>query len=197
MFNMNKDSYAEKPLIMIVDDNSQNIKVLGSILEGNGYDTAVFLNGESAIEFAKTEDPSLILLDIMMPGMDGFEVCEELKRNMGTTSIPIIFITAKAETEDIVKGFDLGAVDYITKPFNSSELLARVRTHVEMKILKGLIPICSKCKNIRDDKDHWTNVERYIQENSQALFSHSLCPNCTEDLYGDMEWYKRKKRKEG
>ena len=195
MFNMNKDSYAEKPLIMIVDDNSQNIKVLGNILEGNGYDTAVFLNGESAIEFAKTEDPSLILLDIMMPEMDGFEVCEELKRNMATASIPIIFITAKAETEDIVKGFDLGAVDYITKPFNSSELLARVKTHVEMKILKGLIPICSKCKNIRDDKDHWTNVERYIQENSQALFSHSLCPSCTEELYGEMEWYKKKKNK--
>ncbi len=195
MFDLNKKSFNERPLIMIIDDNNENIQVLGNILEQNGYDTAVFLDGKSAIKFASTENPSLILLDIMMPEMDGYEVCKKLKSNMATMSIPIIFITAKVESEDIIKGFDLGAVDYITKPFNSRELLARVKTHVEMKILRGLIPICSKCKNIRDDKDHWTNVEKYIQENSQALFSHSLCPTCTEDLYGDMEWYKRKKGK--
>jgi len=195
MFDFNKKKFNEKPLIMIIDDNNENIQVLGNILEQNGYDTAVFLDGKSAIKFTSTENPSLILLDIMMPEMDGYEVCKKLKSNMATMSIPIIFITAKVESEDIVKGFDLGAVDYITKPFNSRELLARVKTHVEMKILRGLIPICSKCKNIRDDKDHWTNVEKYIQENSQALFSHSLCPTCTEDLYGDMEWYKRKKGK--
>ena len=195
MFNIDNMKNTEKPLIMIVDDNPQNIKILGNVLDENGYDTAVFLNGKSAIEFAKTEDPDLILLDIMMPDMDGYEVCEKLKKDMGTQTIPIIFITAKTETDDIVKAFDLGAVDYITKPFNSRELIARVKTHIEMKILRGLIPICSKCKNIRDDKDHWTNVEKYIQENSQAFFSHSLCPDCTEELYGEMEWYKRKYKK--
>jgi len=128
----------ESPLILMVDDNLANLQVLVALLEKK-YKTAIAKDGFKALEFAKKKRPDLILLDIMMPDMDGFEVCAKLKESPETRDIPIIFLTAKVETEDVVKGFDLGAVDYVTKPFRRKELLARVKTHVKLKRAEDLL----------------------------------------------------------
>lgn len=183
-----------KKLVLIVDDNSENRKVLGSLLVEHGYDVGIAVDGPKALEFLKNEQPDLILLDVMMPGMDGFEVCEKLKSNLKTKSIPVIFLTAKTNTEDIVKGFKVGGVDYVPKPFNSEELMARVDTHMEMKVLRGLLPICSSCRSIRNDEGYWQSIEEYIEDHSSALFSHGLCEKCEDELYGEQEWYKKGKR---
>ncbi|MCP4350306.1 MAG: response regulator [Desulfobacterales bacterium] len=181
----------EKPLILIVDDNPQNLQFLGSLLADKGYEPAVALNGVKALDFIDRKKPDLILLDIMMPEMDGYEVCRRLKANIYTKHVPVIFLTAKTGTDDIIKGFEAGGVDYVTKPFNQAELLARIKTHVEMKILKGLIPICSHCKKVRDDEGYWRQIEGYIRKHSGSEFSHGICPICADELYGDQEWYKK------
>ncbi len=122
--------------ILIVDDNPRNIQVVGNLLSQEGYPTAFAVNGEQALEQAGADHFDLILLDVMMPGMDGFAVCEHLKKDEKTREIPIIFLTAKTDTESIVKGFDVGAFDYVTKPFIGRELLARVRSRLREKVLQ-------------------------------------------------------------
>jgi DNA-binding response OmpR family regulator len=122
--------------ILIVDDTLQNIQVLGTVLREQQYQINVAQNGLQALELVAKVIPDLILLDIMMPELDGFATCERLKADEKTRDIPIIFLTAKTETDDIVRGFELGAVDYVTKPFNPTELLARVRTHLTMQRLR-------------------------------------------------------------
>lgn len=126
----------KKPLVLIVDDVPKNLQVLGNILSIEEYRIAVATSGKQALERINKNKPDLILLDIMMPEMNGFEVCEKLKKEPYTRDISIIFLTAKTDTEDLVKGFKCGAVDYVTKPFNSIELLARVRTHIELQVAK-------------------------------------------------------------
>ncbi len=121
------------PIILIVDDEPQNQKVLASTLKKGDYRLILADNGQQALDLLKTKKPDLILLDIMMPGIDGFEVCEKIKQNVATKDIPVIFLTAHTETEKVVKGFQLGAVDYITKPFKSEELITRVKTHLKLK----------------------------------------------------------------
>lgn len=125
--------------ILIVDDNKKNLQVLGSVLHENQYRVAMAKDGPSALRLVKKKNPDLIILDIMMPDMDGFEVCERLKEDPETKGIPIIFLTAKTELEDIVQGFTLGGVDYITKPFKREELLVRVQNHVELVNSKKII----------------------------------------------------------
>jgi signal transduction histidine kinase len=130
---MNGDISREKPLILIVDDNPANITLISSHIKKQGYEYNIATNGSRALELAEEFIPDLILLDVMMPGMSGFEVIEKLKENEKTRMIPVIFLTAATGQEDMVKGFHLGAVDYITKPFNASELYARVRTHLQLQ----------------------------------------------------------------
>ncbi|MFT5366043.1 MAG: DNA-binding response OmpR family regulator [Candidatus Latescibacterota bacterium] len=122
--------------ILIVDDTVKNIQVLGTILKQEGYQLNVAQNGKQALDVVGKIKPDLILLDVMMPEMDGFEACTHLKANPETADIPVIFLTAKIETEDIIKGFDLGAIDYVTKPFNPTELLKRVDTHLSLYHLR-------------------------------------------------------------
>ncbi|MGR3179556.1 MAG: response regulator [Candidatus Anammoxibacter sp.] len=122
----------EKQTVLVVDDSEPNIFVLEGALE-DIYNVIVSKDGESAIRSVKENHPDLILLDIMMPGMDGLEVCARLKKDEPTKDIPIIFITSKTENEDIVNGFKLGAVDYITKPFEPVEVKARVETHLALQ----------------------------------------------------------------
>lgn len=127
-----QDNSQHKNSILIVDDKPQNIQLIGTLLR-NKYNLYVADNGEKAIKIAMDKKPDLILLDIMMPGLSGFEVCRILKSNIDTTEIPVIFLTAKNESEDIVTGFSLGAVDYITKPFKKEEVLVRISTHIKLK----------------------------------------------------------------
>jgi two-component system, sensor histidine kinase and response regulator len=130
---MNDVIEREIPHILIVDDNPANITLISSHIKKQGYEYSVATNGSRALELAEELLPDLILLDVMMPGMSGFEVIEKLKENEKTKIIPVIFLTAATGQEDMVKGFHLGAVDYITKPFNASELYARVRTHLQLQ----------------------------------------------------------------
>ena len=124
------------PRILIVDDNIENLKVVGNILQSEQFDIAVSLNGESAINVLLNNDIDLILMDIMMPEMDGFETCRRIKRIETLKEIPLIFLTAKTQTNDILEAFEVGGVDYIFKPFNRLELLARVNTHLELFLSK-------------------------------------------------------------
>lgn len=123
-------------LILVVDDTPENVKVLGEILRDAGYGINVAMNGEQALASVSRVKPDLVLLDIMMPVMDGYEVCRRLNQNPSTKDIPVIFLSAKTETDSLVKGFDLGAVDYVTKPFQSAELLKRVDTHMTIARLR-------------------------------------------------------------
>lgn len=146
-----------KPLILIVDDVSRNLKLLASILYEKEYEIAMADSGKEALRILEEISPDLILLDIMMPGMDGYEVCGELKKNERTASIPVIFLTAKHENENIIKGFECGAADYVTKPFNSKELLSRVKTHIKLKIKSENL----KCLN--------EDLERIVKERTLEL----------------------------
>ena len=122
--------------ILVVDDTPANIQMLSSTLKDKGYQISVATNGRQALEVVARLRPHLILLDVMMPEMDGFETCRRLKESAATNDIPVIFLTARTETTDIVKGFEVGAVDYVAKPFNAHELLARVNTHLTMVQLR-------------------------------------------------------------
>jgi DNA-binding response OmpR family regulator len=183
----------EGDLVLIVDDNPANVQVLGGILKEAGYLVSVVRSGAQALSWVEQGVPDLVLLDVMMPGMDGYETCRRLKVMDKMKPIPIIFLTARAETEDVVLGFEVGGVDYVTKPFQAAELLARIRTHLELKrareeiaTLRGFIPICASCKSIRDDAGLWEQVESYIARHSEAVFSHSICPDCMEKLYPEL-----------
>lgn len=122
-------------LVLVVDDTPANLEVVEAILSDTGFEVAIATDGERAIKQATISQPDLILLDVMMPIMDGFETCRCLKRSPATSEIPVIFMTALSDTTDKVKGFNLGAVDYITKPFQEAELLARVTTHLKLRNL--------------------------------------------------------------
>lgn len=125
--------------ILIVDDTIKNLQVLGTILEKKGYQINVAQNGTQALEITQKVQPDLVLLDVMMPDLNGFEVCQQLKADESVAHIPIVFLTARTETEDLVKGFNMGAVDYVTKPFNATELLVRVRTHLSIHMLQSAL----------------------------------------------------------
>lgn len=122
-------------LVLVVDDTPINLSIISHSLKKAGFQVAVETDGESAIELVEYNPPDLILLDVKMPILDGFETCSRLKLNPKTKDIPIIFMTALAESEDKIKGFSLGAVDYITKPFQPEEVIARVKTHLKIRKL--------------------------------------------------------------
>ena len=117
--------------ILIVDDNPVNIDFLVELLKE--YDARTVIDGRSALAAVKEEKPDVILLDILMPGMDGFEVCKKLKESPKTEDIPVIFLSASHETESIVKAFEVGGVDYISKPYKTQEVLIRIQTHLKLK----------------------------------------------------------------
>jgi signal transduction histidine kinase len=124
---------AKPPKILIVDDTQLNIEKLKDLLAPNNYQIECANDGRKALKLALNEEYDLMLLDIIMPGMDGFEVCKRMKQNHHTAQIPVIFLTGQTEPESIRKGFEAGAVDYVAKPFNKNELLARVKNHIELK----------------------------------------------------------------
>ncbi len=122
-----------RPKILVADDIKQNVKLLRVILVNSDYDVIEAYDGEEVLEKAKTENPDLILLDIMMPKLTGYEVCQQLRKNRITKNIPIVMITALHEMDDRIKGIEAGADDFISKPFNKAELLARVKSLLSMR----------------------------------------------------------------
>jgi two-component system, NtrC family, sensor kinase len=130
---MSVDVLAQENTILVVDDTPTNLQVLFDLLSDQGYRVAIAKNGETALQRLQTSQPNLILLDVMMPGIDGFETCQRLKSEPTTRDIPVVFMTALSDSVDKVKGLSLGAVDYITKPIQHEEVLARIRVHLQLR----------------------------------------------------------------
>ncbi|MCH8567009.1 MAG: hybrid sensor histidine kinase/response regulator [Balneolales bacterium] len=138
--------------ILAVDDVPKNLQLIGTILSNNQFETAFATSGQAALRLVERRKPDLILLDVMMPGMDGYEVCSILKNREETASIPIIFVTGRSETSDMIKGFEIGGSDYVTKPFQQAELLARIRTHIRLKEQRELL------QELNQKKDHFFSL---------------------------------------
>lgn len=188
--------------ILIAEDDPVSRRLLEATLVKWGYEVVVTRDGEEAqTALNQPEAPRLAILDWMMPKMDGIAVCESVRKNPLSQATYIILLTALSEKENIVKGLDAGADDYLTKPFNHQELNARVRVGFrilelqenlayriqeledalkQVRQLQGMLPICSYCKKVRDDKNYWQQVEVYVSDHSEAIFSHSICPACEE-----------------
>ena len=141
-----------KSRILVVDDITKNLQVVGTVLRNQGYEVMPAASGAEALKCVRAQLPDLILLDLMMPEMDGLEVCRRLKSDAGTRQIPVVFLTASNEMEHLVQGFEAGAVDYVTKPFNPPELLARVRTHLELKHAR------QRLREMNDEKNEFMGI---------------------------------------
>ncbi len=190
---------------MIAEDDSVSRKLLNAHLTKWGYDVIEACDGREALKILKLPDPPrMAILDWMMPEIDGAELCQIIRRQDDGEYTYIILLTAKKLKEEIVRGLDFGADDYITKPFDPNELKSRVKSGIRIldlerqlsgkirelrealdhvKRLQGLLPICMYCKKIRDDNDTWRNIEIYIEEHSEALFTHSICQECKREHY--------------
>lgn len=152
--------------ILVVDDTPVNLEVMTDILSAAGYRVSVAISGENALRQLTFEVPDLILLDIKMPGLDGYEICKKVKANPATANTPIIFITALSDTDSMVQGFSLGAVDYVSKPFQEAELLARVKTHLQLRHANQLYEL-EKTKNEQlNQLNHQLLVTQYSMDNA-------------------------------
>jgi len=186
--------------ILIVDDNPKNLQILGNHLQTEGFHIEFALNGITALEWIKNTEFDLILLDINMPELDGYETCRAIKSNPLKHNIPIIFLTANNDAESIVNAFDLGAVDYITKPFNQQELIARVRTQIDIKnskaeIARNLFEIQSKNKQITDSIKYASIIQTAILkefQNGAEFFHEHFILNLPKDIVsGDFSWFSK------
>lgn len=165
--------------ILIVDDVIQNVQLLSNLLFEKGISILIANNGRQALKIAAKKIPDLILLDISMPDMNGYQVCETLKQDKDLKNIPIIFLTAKVQTEDITRGFNAGAVDYVSKPFNTAELLTRIFTHLELKRSRDLIQAKNNELNNKNSELKTINATRdkifsIIAHDLRAPFSNLL-----------------------
>lgn len=194
--------------ILIAEDEPGSRRLLEASLIRWGHEVLVTSNGEQAWEAAQRPDaPPLLILDWLMPGMDGVDVCRRVRARNERQLSYIILLTSRGSKEDLVKGLEAGADDYVTKPFDAQELRARV--HVGSRViqlqstlaqrveeleaalsrekhLQRLLPICCYCKKIRDDSNYWHQVESYVSRFANVNFSHSVCPECTEQFRKDM-----------
>jgi len=198
--------------VLVVDDSPTDLRYIGRLLEAPDRHILTASSGEEALKILRGVEFALVILDVHMEGMDGFETAESMRDDERTQDIPIIFVTATGlEEETVFQGYDAGAVDYLFKPVEPNLLRSKVnifcqlsaqrlliqdqlkeiqakndvlrRQLEEIKTLRGLVPICAKCKSVRDDSGFWQCIENYISEHSEAEFSHSLCPDCRDELY--------------
>ena len=189
--------------ILVVDDEPLNLHIVELAL-ADEYDVITAADGFNAIRAVKYENPDLVLLDVMMPNFSGFETCQAIKADSSFSDLPIIFVTAMDRGEGEAQGFELGAVDYIMKPFDVNLLKLRVANHIRLKQqrdllesqkselqsqldrikrLEGIITICMYCKKIHNEEQVWQQMEQYISEHSDAMFSHGICPHCFEEQF--------------
>jgi len=195
------------PFVVVVDDVVENVRLLHHCLKDEGYSFAVARNASELFQVLEARSPTLVLLDVMLPDMDGFSILERLRADARWADLPVIFVTARADREDRLRGFDAGGVDYISKPFDAAEVRARVATHVALRLaletqrslveelrsaldrvkrLEGIIPICARCKSVRTDGGYWKQVESYLSDFG-LTFSHGLCPECAKVVYPGAE----------
>jgi len=196
--------------ILIAEDDVTSRMMLIAMLKKFGHDVVSNANGREAREtLQKNDAPRLAILDWMMPEMDGVDVVRRVRAEIKDRQPYVIMLTAKGEKEDIVAGLEAGADDYLTKPFHPAELRVRVevgrrlveaqdmmlavqvmelrRAMEDIKTLQRILPICMHCKKIRNDAGYREQVEGYLSHHSEALFSHSVCPECMQKYYSDMQ----------
>jgi phosphoserine phosphatase RsbU/P len=209
-------------VILIVEDSRDEQELLSTRLRAAGYGSLMVADSAEAAfgildqvnQGHRTGEVDLILMDIMLPGVDGLEACRRIMTTERFEGIPIIVITAKTDEKDLLAAFAAGAMDYIRKPVNPAELVARVssaltlraerntrktREHElllrtqeleqalrEVKVLRRLIPICAKCKRVRTEAGNWQQLEEYIQCHSEVEFSHGVCQVCMREVYPDI-----------
>ena len=186
--------------LLIAEDDRITRRFLEHSLGRWGYDVVVTSDGDAAWRVLSQPDPPpLAILDWMMPGMDGIEICRKVRAKTAATSTYIILLTTKNGKEDIVTGLRAGADDYLTKPFDVEELQARVQVGVrlvelqqkladrvdelaealaQVKQLSGLLPMCAWCRKVRDDSNYWQQIETYVVRHLDTQFSHGICPDC-------------------
>jgi DNA-binding response OmpR family regulator len=177
--------------ILVVDDTLANLRLLTQMLSNHGYRVRPVTEGAQALMTARSIPPDLILLDIRMPGMNGYEVCERLKSDPSTQNIPIIFLSALGETEDKIKAFAVGGVDYITKPFQVEEVMARVQTHLALRALQEQLEAANLQLEARNAELEVRNAE--LQEALSAIKTLSglvpICAWCGKKIQSeDGEW---------
>jgi phosphoserine phosphatase RsbU/P len=190
--------------LLIADDDDIARTLIVSLLRRRGYEIEAVSEGQTAWERLTQHDaPKIALLDWMMPGIDGIDICRGLRANPALNGVYLILLTSRDTQAHVVEGLRAGANDYITKPFNNEELLARVNIGVQtvqlqseltqrvneleealrnVKQLQGLLPICSYCKSVRDDKNYWQRVEDYLTTHSELECSHGICPKCWDTV---------------
>ena len=187
MLDVGKLFPAESMTIMIVDDTKDNINILRQFLAKFGFKTTVAFNGEMALDLIPKLKPDLILLDIMMPGIDGYEVCIRLKKDAELKNIHVIFITARGDTEGVVEGFEAGAVDFITKPFRLEEVYARVKTHLTLSAALKKLTLDNETDPLTGLFNRRAFLERL--ENEAIRFMRNQKPFSI--LFGDIDLFKK------
>jgi phosphoserine phosphatase RsbU/P len=187
--------------VLIADDDKLTLNVLNDTLTRAGYDVLTATDGDQAWKKLQQSNATLAVLDWIMPGMEGIEICQRAQKEPKLANRYFILLTGKSKTEDLVAGLQSGASDYLRKPFDEAELLARVEVGVrfielqrklgerveemekalaQVRRLEGLLPICSYCKRIRNEQDYWERVDNYISQHANVRFSHNICPECYE-----------------
>ena len=187
--------------VLIADDDRVSAAIVGAALSQWGYEVTSVSDGEAAWHQLQTNSPPLAVLDWMMPGLDGLELCRRIRRHPATVHTHVILLTSREAGADRVAGLDSGADDYLVKPFDREELRARVQVgarvvgiqrqlaqQVELlqqaldrvKQVEGLLSMCSYCKRIQSNEHSWEQMETYISEHSNTTFSHGICPACLE-----------------
>lgn len=204
--------------ILVTDDDPDILLLSTTLLADEGYEVYEATTGKGCLQTARRCSPDVVLLDVQLPDMSGIDVCRRMKAEPKLRNAFVVLLSgALVSPEAQVAGLNVGADDYVVKGVTNREFLARIQSLLrikrvedrlraketaqrkviselekaltEIKTLKGLIPICGSCKKIRDDKGYWNEVEAYISTRTNALFSHGICPECTERLYPD--YYKR------
>jgi DNA-binding response OmpR family regulator len=202
--------------ILVTDDTPEILTMSTMLLRRAGYEVLEASTGRDCLDVTRVHHPDLVLLDVMLPDMTGIEVCRQIKSDKSLEDIFVILASGiQTSSEEQAKGLDTGADGYIVRPISNKEFLARVQAGerikraedalrekekqqqtliyqleealAEIKTLKGCIPICSSCKKIRDDEGYWEQLEAYISEHTDAIFTHGLCPTCAEKAMIEMK----------
>jgi len=207
---------SEQTRILVTDDAPDVLLLTAMVLEDEGYDVFKATSGQECLEIARTQRPDIVLLDVMLPDMSGTEVCKQIKEDEDLEGTFVILVSGVRVSSDYqADGLNVGADGYIIKPITNRELIARVQAVArikraedalrekkreqqelimelqealaEIRTLKGFIPICASCKKIRDDEGYWNQLEAYISKHTDAIFTHSICPQCAEKYRAEIE----------
>ncbi|HUJ68542.1 MAG TPA: response regulator [Syntrophorhabdales bacterium] len=205
----------ERTRILVTDDAPDVLLLTAMVLEDEGYEVFKATSGEECLEIARSQRPDIVLLDVMLPDMSGTEVCKQIKEDEDLEGTFVILVSGVRVSPDYqADGLNVGADGYVIKPITNRELIARVQAVArikraedalrekkreqqklivelqealaEIRTLKGFIPICASCKKIRDDEGYWNQLEAYISKHTDAIFTHSICPQCAEKYKADI-----------